>query len=268
MKQPKALLLDMDGVLYHGNQVLPHAIDFIRQLQTIPHIFITNNPILLPEDIAEKLASLGFSKPQPEQIITSGIATAEYLHSQHPDYSFYAIGAEGLHRALLKYGKESETSADFVVVGEGAGIDFTKLVIATNLILGNHAQLISTNPDASVDAVCQGEDGRESKRCIVPGGGALVAPLVIATGVEPITIGKPYPLLYEMALARLGLTATECLMVGDRPDTDILGAQQLGLSTALVRTGRFAVGDKLPDAIQPDFDVGDLRELATLLMQT
>ncbi len=249
----------MDGVLYHGSKALPYAIEFMRKLKSIPHLFITNNPILLPEEMVEKLSNMGFPEPKPEQIITSGIATAEYLFAEKADFSFYAIGAAGLHAALLRYGIESETDADYVVVGEGVGIDFETLVIAINLVVDNNAKLISTNPDASVDAVCEG------KSCILPGGGALVAPLSIATGVEPITIGKPFPLLYEMALARLDVKATECLMIGDRPDTDILGAQQLGMSTALVRTGRFAIGEELPADIQPTYDVGNLKELAVVL---
>ncbi len=259
---PKAILLDMDGVLYHGNKALPYAVDFIHQLATIPHVYITNNPILLPEAIAEKLERLGFPKPSKEQIITSGIATAEYLSSQKKDFSFYALGAEGLHNALLRYGTESEIDADYVVVGEGEGIDFDKLTVATNLIVAKGAQLISTNPDASVDAVCEDKKTGKPIRCIVPGGGALVAPLVVATGVKPITIGKPFPLLYEMALARLGLTAEDCLMIGDRPDTDILGAQKLGMPTALVRTGRFEAGAKLPNGVRPDFDVEHLHALS------
>ena len=257
--RPKAILLDMDGVLYHGHRVLPHAIDFMRKLQPVPHVFITNNPILLPHAVVTKLANMGFPKPDVGQVLTSGIAAAEYLASQQSDYRFYAIGAEGLHHALEKYGTASDTDADFVVVGEGEGIDFNTLAIGIQLIVNNKARLICTNPDASVDAFCDG------KRCILPGGGALVAPLSIATGVTPVTIGKPFPLLYEMALAQLGLTAAECLMIGDRPDTDILGAQQLGMQTALVRTGRFAVGDKLPDGICPDYDVVDMARLSECL---
>jgi ribonucleotide monophosphatase NagD (HAD superfamily) len=96
----------------------------------------------------------------------------------------------------------------------------------------------------------------------MPGGGALVAPFVVATGQQPVTIGKPEPLLYEMAMQVLGVEAEDCLMIGDRPDTDILGAQKLGMKTALVRTGRFAPGEALPDGMaMPDRDVKNLTEL-------
>lgn len=130
---------------------------------------------------------------------------------------------------------------------------------AIHLIVDKKAQLISTNPDSSVDTIYEG------KHYVLPGGGALVAPISISTGIEPITIGKPFPLLYEMALARLNLKAADCLMIGDRPDTDILGAQQLGMPTALVRTGRFSVTDPLPSGIEPTFDVENLQQLSSLL---
>ncbi len=258
---PKALLLDMDGVLYHGIKALPHAVAFMQALHRLqtPHLFITNNPILLPEEIADKLSTMGFPIPRVEQILTSGVATAEYLSSQKKNFRFYAIGADGLHRVLQQYGTEDQHNADYVVVGEGAGINYEKLAIAIQLIKQNKAQLISTNPDSSVDGICDG------KPCVLPGGGALVAPLIIATGEQAITIGKPHPLLFEMALNKLSLKAHECLMIGDRPDTDILGAQQLGINTALVRTGRFSMGEALPNDIHPTFDVGDLQKLSSIL---
>jgi len=100
----------------------------------------------------------------------------------------------------------------------------------------------------------------------MPGGGALVAPFIVATGQQPITIGKPNPLLYEIALQELNVQASDCLMIGDRPDTDILGAQQLGIQTALVRTGRFAPGEELPDnMLTPDWDVENLIQFRKIL---
>ncbi|MGB0723580.1 MAG: HAD-IIA family hydrolase, partial [Gammaproteobacteria bacterium] len=144
---------------------------------------------------------------------------------------------------------------DYVVVGEGAGIDFEQLSLAINLVLRG-ARLIGTNPDNSVDAT------RDGKRWVLPGGGALIAPIVTATGVTPTVIGKPEPLLYEIAMGHLGVSAGECLMVGDRPDTDIAGAQRLGMKTALVRTGRFGPGEPWPDGQpRPDYDVRSLAEL-------
>ncbi|NNJ90142.1 MAG: HAD-IIA family hydrolase [Gammaproteobacteria bacterium] len=256
----EGILIDMDGVLYHGDTPIADAFAFMETIADIPHCFITNNPIKLPEQIVEKMARMGFSAPDIEQIITSGEATAQWLNQQKPNFRYFAIGAEGLHKSLQKYGTEDMDDADYVVIGEGAGIDYQTLSMAINLIIKGQAQLISTNPDNTVDATRRGE------HWILPGGGALVAPVIAATGVKPTTIGKPYPLLYEMALKRINLAARDCLMIGDRPDTDIQGAASIGMRTALVRTGRFLPGEKYPDNLyKPDIDNNSLTELLELI---
>ncbi len=255
-----AILLDMDGVLFHGMNPIDGAIDFMHSIKHIPHAFVTNNPIRLPKSMADKMAEIGFRRPDEELIITSGEATAAWLAQQKPGFRFFAIGAGGLHQSLQKYGYEDKDNADYVVVGEGEGLDYAALTTGINLILKQGAQLICTNPDTSVDAFYRG------KRAILPGAGALVAPFITATGKQPVIIGKPRPLLYEIALQQLQVQADICLMIGDRPDTDILGAQQLGIQTALVRTGRFAPGEKLPDNMAaPDWDVENLLQLKNLL---
>lgn len=256
----EGLLFDMDGVLYHGEQVIPAALEFFDWIGDLPRAFVTNNPILTPADYADKLARLGFPRPDPNHIISAGIATAQYLQQQKPGFKYFAIGAEGLHQVLVQYGTNDSKHADFVVVGEGPGIDFDTLTTGLNLIQQQGAQLICTNPDNSVDAVHNGQ------RIARPGGGALVAPLEIASGQKATIIGKPEAILYQMALNVLGLKAHQCLMIGDRPDTDIAGATRLGIKTALVRTGRFAVGDAWPKGLGPaDFDVRDLFELKQAL---
>jgi len=251
------ILLDMDGILYHGDVAIEAAIAFMASIAKIPHCFITNNPIRLPGQIADKLQAMGFDRPQLDQIVTSGEATALWLHQQKPGFRYFAIGADGLHQSLQRYGQADAHKADYVVVGEGAGIDYESLSVAINLVSKQNAQLISTNPDNSVDAM------RDGKHWILPGGGALVAPLVVATGVKPLTIGKPNALLYQMALERMNLSAQDCLMIGDRPDTDIQGAASIGMRTALVRTGRFLPNEKYPENLYcPDIDVNSLVELA------
>ncbi|MCK4710710.1 MAG: HAD-IIA family hydrolase [Gammaproteobacteria bacterium] len=251
-----AILLDMDGVLYHGNQPLKHAIDFMESIQYIPHCFITNNPVLLPQQIADKLETMGFKRPEIENIITSGEATALWLSEQKKSFHYFAIGAQGLHDALSKFGQYDEQCADYVIIGEGAGIDYKSLTTGINLIINHKAKLISTNPDITVDGKIDG------KHVILPGGGTLVSPFITATGQQPITIGKPFPLLYEMAIKMLGVKAQDCLMIGDRPDTDINGAANLGMKTALVRTGRFLPNEPLPvDCQAPDWDTLNLHQL-------
>lgn len=256
----RAVLLDMDGVLYHGMTPLPGAPEFIQRLQ-LPCVFITNNPILPASDVASKLQQLGFARPESRNIITSSEVTAAVLAQRKPGFGYFAIGADGLHQTLAQYGRADTVNADFVVVGEGPGISYVALTTAINLILQQQAVLVSTNPDNTVDA--SDANGRHQ---VLPGGGSLVAPLVAATGVQPLTIGKPEPLLYQAAMDRLGVRAQACLMIGDRPDTDILGAARLGMQTALVRTGRFGVDAVYPqDLPRPDWDCQDLSELSEKL---
>jgi HAD superfamily hydrolase (TIGR01450 family) len=167
------------------------------------------------------------------------------------------VGADGLDAALREQGRADEDDADFVVVGEGPGLDFESLTTGINLVLRKGARLVVTNPDTTVDAT------RDGQHFVLPGGGALVAPFVAATGRQPVVIGKPEPLLYEMAMARIGVEPDHCIMIGDRPDTDIAGASQVGMRTALVRTGRFAPGEEYPAGLPvPEWDVGSLQELA------
>ena len=253
----QAILLDMDGVLYHGEKPLPGAIEFVRRLADTPHLFLTNNPINTPEAVAGKLERLGFPAVEPSQVLTSAQAAALWLSQQKPGFRYYAVGGEGLHLALNACGEADEEQADFVVVGEGPGLDYESLSRGIHLILKRGAQLVVTNPDHSVDADIDGEHR------VLPGGGALVAPFTVATGVKPVVIGKPEPLLFEMALERLGCKPEECLMIGDRPDTDIAGAAALGLATALVRTGRFGPAEAWPKGVpRPDWDEPGVDSLA------
>lgn len=256
----KAILLDMDGVLYHGSRPLPGAAAFLASIAHLPHRFITNNPIRSPQQIAARLAEMGLPCAGADSIITSAQATADWLTRSKPGFRYFAVGASGLHEALRKHGVADSERADFVVIGEGAGLDYRQLTIGINLIVGRGAQLIGTNPDPSVDTII---DGRHQ---VLPGGGALLAPFAIAAGVAPTVIGKPQPLLYQMAMQQLGCSASQCLMIGDRPDTDIAGAVGLGMRTALVRTGRFAAGEEWPAGlVRPDWDVDDLRCLSLQL---
>jgi len=255
---PKAVLLDMDGVLYHGSTVLPYAVDFLIALKAVPKLFITNNPIATQADIAERLQKMGFPPPAEDDILTSAIATAKYLHQRKPGFRYFSIGAAGLDLALSRYGTADKVKADFVVVGEGEGLDYQSLTRGINLILKQGSELIATNPDQTVDATVNGEHK------ILPGGGALLAPFEVACGHKAIVIGKPKPLLFEMALEKLGVNADDCIMIGDRADTDIAGAQRMGIRTAMVRTGRLAPSDPWPEDIPAaDWDMPSLHDLFT-----
>ncbi len=251
----RALLLDMDGVLFQGESVLPGAAAFMAVIRQTRHAFVTNNPTLSAQAVASKLARLGLGHHDARLVVTSAAATADYLAQLKPGFRYFAVGADGLHQALRQKGRPDREQADFVVVGEGEGLDYRSLTTGINLILRKGARLVGTNPDANVDGTFEG------RHCVLPGGGALLAPFCVATGVQPLVIGKPEPFLYQMALERLAVEPADCVMVGDRPDTDIEGAQRLGMKTALVRTGRFRPGEPLPDGVRPDWDVTSLKAL-------
>lgn len=257
---PQALLIDLDGVLFHGDRALPGAAELLRRLRGFPHCFVTNNPIRTPPEVADALAAMGLPRPDPKHILTSALATARWLAHQKPGFRYFAVGAAGLDVALRELGEPDDERADVVVVGEGAGLDYESLTTGINLILERGARLVGTNPDTTVDGM------REGRHVVLPGGGALVTPFAVATGVTPTVVGKPEPLLYEMALEQLGSPAGRCLMIGDRPDTDIMGAERLGMWTALVRTGRFPPGATWNlDIPRPDFDVSGLPALLAVL---
>ena len=250
----------MDGVLFHGDHPLPGSQSLLHRIAGLPHCFVTNNPVRTPGQVAEAFARMGLPRPSPDRILTSALATARWLAHLKPGFRYFAVGAGGLDAALAQFGIADALEADVVVVGEGAGLDFERLTTGINLILGRGARLVATNPDTTVDGV------REGRHCVLPGCGALVAGFVAATGVTPTVIGKPEPLLYEMALEQLGCGAARCLMIGDRPDTDIAGAERLGMWTALVRTGRFPPGRPwTPGLPMPDFDTPDLDHLIAAL---
>lgn len=257
----RALLLDMDGVLYHGDARLLGARTLLQRIKATPHLFLTNNPRRTPEAVADRLAAMGLPRPDPHQILTSALATAERLAALKPGFSWYAIGEGGLESALLAAGGRLDPQrADFVIVGEGPGIDFERLTTAINLVLKQGAQLVVTNPDTSVD------DQQDREHLVLPGGGALVAPIAIACEVEPLVIGKPQPALFEMACARLALEPADCLMIGDRPDTDIAGAIGVGMRAALVRTGRFRPEAVWPPGLpRPHWDAPDLLRLMRMI---
>lgn len=246
----------MDGVLFHGSDSLPGAAAFLRHIARVPHLFVTNNPRRTPAQVAAKLAAMALARVPEQRILTSAVATARWLQRERPGFRYFAVGADGLDHALSEFGIADAVNADFVVVGEGPGLDFETLSIGIDLILKRGARLIVTNPDTTVDDSCNGVHR------VLPGGGALVAPFAAACDVPPIVIGKPEPPLFAMACERLGVPAKDCVMVGDRPDTDVAGAIQAGMRAALVRTGRFAPRAPWPNGVpRPHWDVPDLGSL-------
>ncbi|HQE93805.1 MAG TPA: HAD-IIA family hydrolase [Anaerolineae bacterium] len=250
----KGVICDMDGVLWRGETPLPGRHDFFALLEArrIPYILATNNASKTPEQYVEKLASMGIVT-NVEHILNSATAAADYLATQAaPGAPVYAIGGAGIREALRLHGftLTAGDHADYVVVGWDRDLTWQKLALAT-LLIRHGAGFIATNPDRTLPL----EDG------LVPGNGAQIAALIAATDVTPIMAGKPAPLLYERALARMGVTPEATLVIGDRLDTDILGGLRLGMSTALVLSGITQKDELAASPIHPDVVCDDLAAL-------
>lgn len=224
----KCFISDMDGVLYHGNRLLPGAAEFISWLQAEKkqYLFLTNNSGSTPRELQQKLARLGLDVPQ-EHFYTSALATAAFLKEQAPGCSAYVIGEAGLMNALYDAGiTMNDVNPDYVVIGEGRAYSLDTLTRAVNLVM-NGAKLIGANPDSTTPI----ENGS------APGCLALTAPIEIATGKQAYYCGKPNPVMMRSALKLLKCHSADAVMVGDRMDTDIIAGLEGGLDTVLVLSG-------------------------------
>ncbi len=250
----KGVICDMDGVLWRGETPLPGLHEFFALLESrhIGYILATNNASKTPEQYVDKLSRMGVSTTT-DHVLNSATAAADYLATQAaPGTPVYAIGGPGVREALLSHGftlTDGEPAA-YVVVGWDRELTWRKLATATLLIRGG-AGFIATNPDRTFPM----ENG------LVPGNGAQVAALITATDVTPVMAGKPAPLLYERALARMGTSPEETLVIGDRLDTDILGGLRLGMPTALVLSGITRADELHTSPIHPDAVFDDLAAL-------
>jgi NagD protein len=228
MKQYKNYLMDMDGVLVRGRTVVPGAQQFIDALNArgLAYLVLTNNPLYTPGDLAHRLQTVGLEVPE-DRIFTSAIATARFMKSQQPGGKAFVIGESGLTEAVHAAGYIiTDHQPDYVVLGETHGYNLRQITRAIRLIAAG-ARFIATNPDPSGP----GEGGIE------PACGAMAALIETATGVAPFFVGKPNPLMMRSALNYLHAHSEETVMIGDRMDTDIVGAVSSGLDTVLVLTG-------------------------------
>lgn len=251
-------LIDMDGVLYRGSEVIPGADEFIKQLRlrNIPFRFLTNNSQRTRLDVVAKLARMGI-EVEEEHVFTCAMATARFLAQQKPGGTAFVIGEGGLLTALHQHGYAVvDHDPDYVVVGEGRTFNLELVETAVRLI-NNGAKLIATNLDPN----CPTHNG------IRPGCGAFVALLETATGVKAFSVGKPSPIMMRAARKELDLTTDQTTMIGDTMETDILGGVQLGFHTVLVLSGGTKEADLERSAYRPDIVVDSLANLVEVLQE-
>lgn len=248
-------LIDMDGVIYRGTDLIPGADVFVRHLieHQIPFMFVTNNSQRTRRDVAWKLRRMGIPVDD-EHVFTCAMATARFLAQQKPNGTAYVIGESGLHQALHENGYTMvDTEPDYVIVGEGRTITFEAIEKAVDMIFAG-ARLIATNPDPN----CPTPNGTR------PGCGAIVAMLEKATGIEAFSVGKPSSVMMRMARKEMGLSTAETCMVGDTMETDILGGVQMGYRTVLVLSGGTKREDLVRYAYRPDLIVESIVDLCRM----
>jgi NagD protein len=252
-------LIDMDGVLYRGHELIPGSDSFIRELRSrnIPFRLLTNNSQRTRRDVVAKVARLGI-EVEEEHIFTSAMATARFLAQQKPAGTAFVIGEGGLLMAMHQNGYAVvDHEPDYVVVGEGRTFNLELVEAAVRMILGG-AKLIATNLDPN----CPTQDG------LRPGCGAMVAMLEIATGVKAFSVGKPSPVMMRAARKELALATDETTIIGDTMETDILGGVQLGFHTVLVLSGGTRTEDLPRYAYGPEIVVESLADFSEMLDRT
>jgi len=251
----RGFLIDMDGVMYRGSQLIPGADEFIASLKTkeIPFLFLTNNSQRTRRDVATKLHRLGILVEE-KHVFTCAIATARFLARQKPNGTAFVIGEGGLLNALHVNGYSIVDHApDYVVVGECRTVNLEMLEMAVRFIQKG-AKLIATNMDPN----CPTTDG------IRPGCGATVAYLEAATGAKAFSVGKPSPVMMRSARKELRLATSETIMIGDTMETDILGGVQMGYFTILVLSGGTKRADLDRYAYRPNLVVESIAELSPM----
>jgi len=261
----KALIIDMDGVLWEGLDPLPGLCNFFITLRKndTPFILATNNASLTQQQYVAKLAKMGVSV-SADEVLTSSMATAHYLSDQTvaSNTTLFVIGEEGLHQPLKEKGfkiidsesySESNT-ADFVVCGLDRELTWKKLATAC-LHLNAGAQFIATNADTSLPT----EQGP------VAGNGAILAALEAASKISPTVIGKPGATMYQQAIKTLNTSLENTVAIGDRLDTDILGAVNTGIRSIMVLSGISTEEDLKTIDYQPTWIMQDIQEITAAL---
>ena len=273
IKNLTGLVIDMDGVLWHGGQAMAGLIEFFSELRIsgIPFVLATNNASLTQQQYVDKLAGMGVVVKHNE-VLTSSMATASYLiqHLPSDKRRVFVIGEDGLREPLLERGfiltdlyqvnqPEKgifEQGADLVVSGLDRQLTWDKLATAT-LNINAGAQFFATNSDTTLPT----ELGE------VMGNGGVLAALEAATGVKPVSIGKPEPILYQQALALLGSDAAGTIAIGDRLNTDILGAVNAGMRSIMVLTGVSSEQDITELDYSPTWVMDDIQAITLVLRE-
>lgn len=252
----KAIIFDLDGVIYRGETLLPGVTELITRLhnESKAFLFLTNNSAKTCQQVLDKLLRLGLENIKLEQVLTSAVALGLWLKDNvAADSKIFVFGMDGLRHEVESLGFQitEEGDADYVVAGFNPKINYQQLSNAS-LALRNGAKLLAANLDASIP----------TEKGLLPGTGALIAALTHPTETKPhVVMGKPATGIYKLATERLGVAPEDTLMIGDRLDTDIAGANNSGLKSGLILTGVSIEEDLEFSMVKPDYILSELSEL-------
>jgi len=272
------LLVDLDGVVYRGTEPVPGVARVLADRADLGDdvVYVTNNSMHYGADYQARLAGMG-APVSPRTVVSSARATAAYLREHDPGIRrVLVLGAAGLERELRDEGYDVVTAGaaatraaqegldgfaaagrpDAVVVGLDPNLTYLRLAVASDCIRAG-AHFIATNRDPVYP----------TERGVRPGAGSLVIALETATGVVPVSIGKPAPYLLEAAAAAVGRSAAEAVMIGDNLATDLAGARAVGARSVVMLTGvtTLAEVEALPPDARPTAVAADADELAAVL---
>ncbi len=271
-KDFSTFFFDGDGVLYKEDDLLPGAKVLLSELEKEGKkiYLLTNNSTKTREDYCNKLQKLGINIPK-DNIFSSAYLTARVLAERTPKARIYVIGEQGLKRELLAQGLivlnfDEETNdedifsldfsaVDYVVVGMDRNLTYVKIARAVSILtLNTNSQFIATNTDITFP----------TPKGVIPGGGAMVKILEVLShrSVNEI-VGKPFPLMFSSALEQSNSTSSTTLMIGDRYETDIIGAKKVGIRTCMVLSGISTIEDvkKLTGSDIPDFTLENVSKI-------
>ena len=255
----RGVVVDLDGTVLSGDALLDGAADALREIRDSGAgvLFLTNNPTRPPAEYARRLARLGVDA-RPDEVLTATSATIDYLREHHPDDAVFAVAEESVTSQLRDAGVTlvaDARRADTVVVGYDREFSYSDMVAALRAFDAGADALVGTDPDITVPT----PDGP------VPGSGAIIDAVANVVERDPdAVLGKPSDVTARLALDRLDVPPAECVLVGDRLDTDIAMGERVGMTTVLVRTGVTDDEALAASTIQPDYvrdSLADARDL-------
>ena len=256
----RGAIVDLDGTVYRGAELLDGTVDGIEAIRSagLELLFLSNNPIKDGEQYVGHLREMGLEVADGEAC-SAGVVTTEYLVDNHADDRIFCIGADGLREQFLEAGltvTDDPLETDVLVASWTPAFDFDDMQDALDASDGE-ITFLGTDPDRTFPL---------EKDSLVPGSGAIIGSVAAVTGMEPEKIlGKPSEVARRSALDRLGVDAGECLIVGDRLNTDLRMGADAGMTTVLVLTGVTDRTDIADSDVDPDYVIEDLGGITDVL---